>query len=116
MDNALTNAESLIYSIGEKTEHSSLEPIRASLTDVLSEFDEAFQNPGSKRGLPTGLAGLDMLTNGLQNGDVIQLAARPGVGKTSPALNIATNIALYAKKPVAIFSLEMPKIHPIVTI
>ena len=111
MDAALTNAESLVYSIGEKTERSSLEPIRASLTGVLSEFDEAFQNPGSKRGLPTGLAGLDMLTNGLQNGDVIQLAARPGVGKTSLALNIATNIALYAKKPVAIFSLEMPKIQ-----
>lgn len=111
MDLALTNAEAMIYAISEKTERSALEQISPSLTNVLSEFDEAFQNPGSKRGLPTGLAGLDMITNGLQNSDLIILAARPGIGKTSLALNAATHIALYEKKPVAIFSLEMPRVQ-----
>ena len=111
MESALNDAEALIYSISEKTDRSSLEPIRASLTGVLSEFDEAFQNPDSMRGVPTGLAGLDMITNGLKGGEIVQLAARPGVGKTSLALNIATHVALYEKKPVAIFSLEMPKIQ-----
>lgn len=111
MDVALADAESLIYSISEKTDRSNLEPIRSSLTGVLSEFDEAFQNPGAKSGLSTGLAGLDMLTNGFHAGEIIQLAARPGIGKTSMALNIATHIALYEKKPVALFSLEMPKIQ-----
>lgn len=110
MESALSDAEALVYSISEKTDRSTLEPIRASLTGVLSEFDEAFQNPGANIGLPTGFAGLDMLTNGMHGGEIIQLAARPGVGKTALALNIATHVAVYEKKPVAIFSLEMPKI------
>ncbi len=111
MDHALSDAEARIYAISQKTDRSSLEPIRASLTNVLGEFDEAFQNPGSNRGLSTGFAGLDMLTNGFKAGEIIQLAARPGVGKTSLALNIATHVAVYDKKPVAIFSLEMPKVQ-----
>jgi len=110
-DDTLSNAEAYIYDISKKSSSSNLEHIRESLTDVLGEFDESFQNPGSKRGLVTGLAGLDLITNGFQNGDVIQLAARPGVGKTSLAMNIVENIALQSKKPCAVFSLEMPRVQ-----
>jgi len=108
---ALSNAEAMIYNISKKSTSSNLEHIRDSLTDVLTDFDESFQNPGAKKGLMTGLSGLDMLTNGFQNSDVIQLAARPGVGKTSLAMNMVINIALKGKKPCAVFSLEMPKIQ-----
>lgn len=59
--------------------------------------------------MATGFKGLDRLTNGLQNSDLILLAARPGVGKTSFAMNVVTNIAITQKKRCAIFSLEMPK-------
>lgn len=111
MEAALTDAEAMIYSISEKNEHSALEHIGPSLTEVLSNFEEAFQNPDAKRGLETGLAGLDMITNGLQKGNLLILAARPGVGKTAMALNIATHTALYQKNPVAIFSLEMPAVE-----
>ncbi len=110
-DESLTSAESAIYNISKKSSNNSLEHIRDSLTDVLTEFDESFQNPGAKRGLLTGISGLDLITNGLQNGDIIQLAARPGVGKTSLAMNMVEHIAIKYKKPCAVFSLEMPRVQ-----
>ncbi|MBQ6937835.1 MAG: replicative DNA helicase, partial [Clostridia bacterium] len=75
----------------------------------LAMLDELKKRGGKVTGIKTGFTGLDASTAGLQNSDLIILAARPGVGKTSFALNIAQNAAIRERVPVAIFSLEMSK-------
>ena len=106
---ALSYAEKLIFEIAQKEDTSSLEHIGPALKSVIDKFDKISKNKDTLRGLSTGLKELDRITNGLQNSDLILLAARPGVGKTSLAMNIVTNIAIKEKKRCAIFSLEMPK-------
>src|SRR5205823_12521688 len=64
-------------------------------------------NPSDVTGVPTGFTDLDRMTSGLQEGDLIVIAGRPSMGKTSLALNIGEHIALSAKLPVAVFSMEM---------
>ncbi len=65
-------------------------------------------NPTGLAGLSTGFTDFDKMTTGLHAGDLVILAGRPSMGKTSFALNIAEHVALYEKKPVAVFSMEMP--------
>ena len=72
-------------------------------------LDELARNPGKLPGLPTGITDLDNCIGGLNKSDLILLAARPGMGKTAFALNLASNAALRGKTGVAIFSLEMSK-------
>lgn len=106
---ALSFAEKLIFEIAQKEDTTSLEHIGDALKSVIDKFDKISKNKDVLRGMPTGFKDLDRLTNGLQNSDLILLAARPGVGKTSFAMNVVTNIAISQKKRCAIFSLEMPK-------
>lgn len=111
-DTALEYAEKIIYDLSTKEETSNLEHIGrpdGALSMVLKKFDEIARYQGQIRGISTGLKDFDAITNGLQNSDLILLAARPGVGKTSFAMNIITNAAIKCKKKCAIFSLEMAK-------
>lgn len=111
MVQALKFAEKLIYDIGDKQSVSSLEKISGAIKEVLDKFQTISQDKDALRGLRTGLYQLDKMTNGLQKGDLILLAARPAVGKTSLAMNIVNNCALQENAHVAIFSLEMPKVQ-----
>ena len=110
-EDVLSFAESEVFAISEKEETSTLEHIgrpNGALKEVVDKFDKIAKDPNALRGLPTGFKDFDAITNGLQKSDLILLAARPSVGKTSFAMNIMTNIAL-SGKTCAIFSLEMPK-------
>ena len=108
---ALKFAEKIIFDIGDKQAFSNLEQISGAVKEVLEKFEKISQDKDCLKGLRTGLYGLDKLTNGLQKGDLILVAARPGVGKTSLAMNIVNNAALYSNAKCAIFSLEMPKVQ-----
>ena len=103
-------AEKQIFDISKKGDKTTLEHIGPSLTQVLEKFEVIQKDRGSLKGIPTGFHALDRVTNGLQRSDLILVAARPGVGKTSFTMNIVTNAALQGYK-AAIFSLEMPKIQ-----
>ena len=84
-------------------------PISDSINDRLRQIEERSKNPQSTAGIPTGFTDFDIVTNGLQPGNFIVLAGRPGQGKTSLALNIAQNICFVQGLPTAIFSLEMTR-------
>ncbi len=110
-DKVLSFAESEIYGIAEKNDRSHLTPIQDSLPAVMDKFNKLVKDPDSLQGIPTGFVQLDYITNGLQKGDLILLAARPGFGKTSLAMNIVEHAALKENKSCAVFSLEMPKVQ-----
>lgn len=111
MVEALKFAEKEIFDIGDKQSLSSLEKIDKSVKEALDKFQLISQDKDAMKGLKTGLYQLDKMTNGLQKGDLILLAARPAVGKTSLAMNIVNHCALNEHAKCAIFSLEMPKIQ-----
>lgn len=102
-------AEKCIFDIAQKEELSSLTAMSEPVSNVIEKLDQIARDKGALRGVPTGFRDLDRLTNGLQNSDLILIAARPGVGKTSFAMNIVNHAALEEGKVCAIFSLEMPK-------
>lgn len=106
-------AEQLVYDISKTNDSSSVKDIRESsgVQDVLDKFTALDKNKNAYRGIQTGFTELDKLTNGLQKSDLIVLAARPGMGKTSLAMNIVENAALHHDKVCAVFSLEMPEIQ-----
>lgn len=106
---SLSLAEKLIFDIAQNEDRTSLEHISPALKEVIEKFDKIAKDGSVLRGIPTGFKDLDRVTNGLQNSDLILLAARPGVGKTSLAMNVVINAAVNEKKRCAIFSLEMPK-------
>ncbi|MEG1751825.1 MAG: replicative DNA helicase [Clostridia bacterium] len=108
---ALDYAEKKIFDLAKKEETSSLEHIGISVNQAIEMFDKIAKNGGVAKGILTGLKDLDNITNGLQNSDLVLIAARPGVGKTSFAMQIVNYCALNNKKKCAIFSLEMAKIQ-----
>ncbi|MCL2771289.1 MAG: replicative DNA helicase [Firmicutes bacterium] len=108
-EEALAKAEKAVFDLSKERDLSSLTPISDSLSGVITKLEATQRDPDSQKGVLTGFKTLDYITNGLQNGDLILIAARPSVGKTSLAMNIVTNSAVEGKKKVAVFSLEMPK-------
>lgn len=102
-------AENRILDISQGKEMTDIYHIRDILASNLSKIEELMKNKGTVTGVPTGFEELDKRTAGLQPTDLILIAARPSMGKTSFAVNIATNAAVRYKKSVAIFSLEMGK-------
>ncbi len=108
-DDAIAFAESNIFQIAEKEERSNLSPLKDAIDGVIEHFEIIQKDRNSLRGIATGIYGLDKITNGLQNSDLILVAARPGCGKTSLAMNIINHAAIHGKKKAAVFSLEMPK-------
>lgn len=108
-DELLDRAESEIFSLTQKHLSQGFTPVRTALADSFDRLDELHKLDSGMRGVPTGLTDLDNLLAGLQKSNLIILAARPGVGKTSLALGIAQNLAVNKKKSVGMFSLEMSK-------
>ncbi len=108
-DKALDLAEKKIFDIAQNEDSSSLVSIAGPVATVIERLDEIAKNKGEISGIPTGFKSLDKLTNGLHPGELIIIAARPGVGKTSFAMNILNHAAVEAHKVCAAFSLEMPK-------
>ncbi len=109
-------AEKAIYDISRQTERSALLGMNDGddvIGMVLEKFEKLQSDPNSFRGIPTGYKRLDKMTHGLQAGALIVLAARPGMGKTSLAMNLVEHASLRAGKTCAVFSLEMPR-HEIV--
>ena len=108
-DVALEKAEQLIFNISQRHAHADFSPLRDILSDYMSKLDQLHDRRGTIVGVPTGFADLDRLTGGLQRSDLIILAARPAMGKTSFALSLAHNSAIKHKQSIAVFSLEMSK-------
>jgi len=108
-DHLLDAAESKIFELGQAKSRMAFEPLDTGLHDALDYIDALAERKGELTGVPSGFKDLDEDTGGLQNGELIILAARPSMGKTALALNIARNAAVDHNKKVAIFSLEMTK-------
>ncbi len=120
-DDVLRLAESEIFALGEKNDKSKLEHVNSALGEALERIELLHKNPLAARGIPTPFRGLNSILNGFQAGDLVLVAARPGQGKTSIAMNFITHAALNGErltpsgKPdpykCAVFSLEMPKMQ-----
>ncbi len=109
VDNLLDKAEKSIFGIGQRSLSQTFIPIKDILSDTFERLDELSKYQGNLRGVPSGFTDLDKILGGLQKSDLIILAARPSMGKTSLALDIARNAAVLANQPVGLFSLEMSK-------
>lgn len=109
VDEALDNAEKLIFDISSQKSSSEMVHVKDIVLDTYQKIEYNYEHKGQLTGVPTSFYALDEVTNGLQKSDLIILAARPSMGKTALALNIAQNVALKSNVPVAIFSLEMSK-------
>ena len=102
-------AERKIYALRKESTSGGLLPMKQVLQDVMSQISQAAANGSQLPGISTGLADIDECLQGLGEGDFVLIASRPGMGKTSIALNIAVNAAKSCGKTVAIFSLEMSR-------
>ncbi|NIA11578.1 MAG: replicative DNA helicase [Nitrospiraceae bacterium] len=109
VDKILDEAEQKVFSVSQKHIRQDFIPIKPILSDAFDRIDELNKHKGTLRGLPTGFVGLDNILAGLQKSDLIILAARPSLGKTSLALDIARHVGVKEKTPVGLFSLEMSK-------
>lgn len=109
IDESLETAEKLIFDIAAKKTSKDLAHVKDLVLQSYERIEYRYNHRDELTGVPTGFYELDNLTGGLQKSDLIILAARPSMGKTAFALNIAQNVAIKAKIPVAVFSLEMSK-------
>lgn len=105
----LGKAEAELFAVSDQTLKQDLVSIESILTESFDRMEELHRNKGALRGVRTGWRDLDNMTAGLQRSDLIILAARPAMGKTTLVTNLAYNIATVAKQPVLFFSLEMSK-------
>ncbi|OPF63549.1 replicative DNA helicase [Hydrogenophaga sp. H7] len=105
----LDEAEQKIFKIGEEGSRmkEGFQGMDTLVVDLLDRVQEMADNPNDITGVPTGFIDLDRMTSGLQAGDLVVLAARPSMGKTAFAINIAEHVALNEGLPVAVFSMEM---------
>jgi replicative DNA helicase len=105
----LDEAEQKIFSIGEEGSRmrQGFQSMDKLVLQLLDRVEEMSLNPNDITGVPTGFFDLDRMTSGMQAGDLIVLAARPSMGKTALAINIAEHVALNEDLPVAVFSMEM---------
>ncbi len=109
IDPLLDKAERTLFDVSQKYLKQKFVPIKDVLIEAFDRIDELHKEKGKLRGTPTGFKDLDNLLAGLQKSDLIILASRPSMGKTTLALDIARHIATKEKIPVGIFSLEMSK-------
>lgn len=105
----LERAEAELFSVSDQSLKQDLVSIESILTESFDRMEELHRNKGALRGVRTGYRDLDNMTAGLQRSDLIILAARPAMGKTTLVTNLAYNVATVAKQPVLFFSLEMSK-------
>ncbi len=111
ISDTLDKAEQSLFTVSQKFMKDKFVPVKDVLTEAFDRIDKIHKDKekGALRGVPTGFRDLDAITAGLQKSDLIILAARPSMGKTSFVLNIAEHVAIENKIPVGIFSLEMSK-------
>ena len=109
VENIMDSAEKKIFDIMQSKNQKGYTPIKDILVDTFAQLEELYNQKQHITGVPTGFADLDYKTAGLHGSDLVLVAARPAMGKSAFALNIASNAAVRAKVPVAIFSLEMSK-------
>lgn len=103
------NAETKLFEVSERHIKQDISSIEDILSTSFDRLDELHKDKGKLRGIPTGYKDLDNILAGFQRSDLIVLAARPSMGKTMLALNLAHNVAVKANEPVLMFSLEMSK-------
>lgn len=108
-DELLDKAETSIFSLSQRHLAQGFTHVKTTLGETFDRLDELHKAGDGLRGVPTGFKDMDDLLAGMQQSNLIILAARPGMGKTSLALNIAQHVAVDHKMPVGIFSLEMSK-------
>jgi replicative DNA helicase len=104
---SLDRAQQIVYTIGEDRGSKDFKPVRSLLKDAFDSIDRLYHLRGDRTGLTSGFSDIDAMTTGFQPGNFIIIAARPGMGKTSFALNMAVAAAREAGEPIAFFSLEM---------
>ena len=109
VDNILDQAERKVFDIAQGKNQKGYVALKDILVESFAEIEKLYNQKEPITGIPTGFADLDYKTAGLHNSDLVLIAARPAMGKSAFALNIATNAAMHAKVPVAIFNLEMSK-------
>ena len=109
VDEILDKAEETIFQISQRRATQGYVHLKDVLVETMEKLEYLASHKGNVVGLSSGFSDLDYLTSGFQPSDLIILAARPAVGKTSLGLNIARNVAIREDCPVAIFSLEMPR-------
>ena len=109
VDEIIEKAEKSVFNLMKNRNQKGYTPIKEILVETFANLEKLYNQKEHITGLPTGFADLDYKTAGLHGSELILVAARPAMGKTAFALNIATNAAVKAKTPVAIFSLEMSK-------
>ena len=108
-DVILDEAESAIFAVAEDRLKAGFVPMRDLVKESFPKIEQLFEQKRLVTGVPTGFADLDALTRGFQKGDLIIIAARPSMGKTSLVLNVAQHVALQPDQSVGVFSLEMSK-------
>ena len=109
VDNIMDQAEKRIFDLIQGKNQKGYTPIKDVLIETFAELEKLYNQKQTVTGVPTGFVDLDNLMAGLHKSDLILIAARPAMGKSAFALNIATSVAVNAKVPVAIFNLEMSK-------
>ena len=106
---AADQAEALVYAVSQRHEQEEVVPVRQLVDQAMIDLENIQQRDSAYAGVPTGFRDLDALLSGLQDGNLIVVAARPGVGKSSFVTNLARNVAVDARVGVAMFSLEMSR-------
>lgn len=109
LDEILEEAQHHLFGVSQNHFKQTFSPIRSVLADAFDRIDELHKNKGQMRGLASGITKLDDILTGFQKSDLVILAARPGVGKTSMVLDFIRNIGVKQKVPIGLFSLEMGK-------
>jgi replicative DNA helicase len=109
VESILDKAESTVFKIAQHSVRQTFLPIKTTLEETFDRIEALSKSQGGLRGVPTGFPELDNILSGLQKSDLIILAARPSMGKSAFAFNIATHVARTTKLPVGIFSLEMSR-------
>ena len=107
VNNLLDEVEQRIFAVGEDRFKGEMLSMKEQVISTLESIEKLFENKGAITGVSTGFRDLDKLTSGLHSSEMIVIAARPSMGKTALAMNIAEHAAIEVKLPVAIFSLEM---------
>jgi replicative DNA helicase len=109
LNELIEEAESRLFEVSQQHVKQSVVSLEAILAESFDRLDDLHKDKKKLRGIPTGFKDLDNILAGLQRSDLFILAARPSMGKTALALNLAHNVAVQAKEPVLLFSLEMSK-------
>jgi len=109
VDEFLDQAEQVIFEIGRRGKYQNFAPLKEVLVDTIDRIEKLYDEKKGITGLSSGFKDLDYICSGLQGSDLIVIAARPSMGKTTLALNMTQQIAVRDKKPTAFFSMEMSK-------